>query len=223
MKILTLLLLFASLSLQSAELSKQQLELLEKGEKIVINEEVEDMTWPKTTVHMLFKAPALESFAFYVAYKYQKEYVPNVVLSDPVIQKNPTHVIVSYKQTMPWPVEDAVYKTGNIIEKLGKNQFKISWYQVESNSTELAEGYALFRPHGAGTLFTYVGQTEPKSIFGGLLKDIAPKNLQKTLEKIKTETETSVKEKPELLKKFVKLVTDSFAGKFVYVSPKRKK
>ena len=163
----------------------------------------------------------LQAFAFYAAYRHQKNYVMDVKSSVPVAQKTPTHVLVDYVHDVPWPLSDAKYTTGNIIEKTGENTYKISWYQVKSTSTESATGHALFSPLANGTLFSYYGHTEPKSIFGGLLKDIAPKNLQKTLVGIKKATIKAVKERPELIKGFVKLVKDSFSGKWVYVPPKK--
>ena len=205
-----------------AELTSDQKESLIKGETIAIKSEVKGKVWPKMTIHMFFEGVTpLQAFAFYVAYKHQQNFVLDVKTSVPILQKTPTHVLVDYVHNMPWPVSDAKYTTGNIIEKVANDTYKISWYQVKSTSSESAKGYALFSPLKNGTLFNYYGHTEPKSVFGGLLKDIAPKNLQKTLEKIKKETIKAVKDQPQLVQSFIKLVTDSFSGKWVYVKPKK--
>ena len=206
-----------------AKLSASQEKQILAGEKIVIITDVKGKTWPKMDIYMHFPdVSPLYAFSFYVAYKHQKNYVTDVIKSEPVEQKSPTHVLVDYIRKMPWPISNAKYITGNIIEKLPADTYKISWYQVKSNSTKSADGFATFSRLGKGTLFSYHGQTEPKSVFASLLKNAAPKNLQKTLDDIKTQTLKTVKENPKLIYRFIRLVNDSFSGKWVYLKPKEK-
>lgn len=216
-----LLLTLTSLTVhaRTPKLNAQDIQQLEKNQLVIKLEERENNPWPASTIYVLIKnVTPIEALAFYAAYHHQKNYVPNVLKSVPVKSVAPNDIHVEYEAHMPWPIPNSKYSTGNRIEKISADRYRVSWYQVWSENTDKLEGFAEFMPFKGQTLLHYYGFVAPKSFFAGLFKKIAPKRLQKTIQVIVDETQKIKQHNPGLLKKFVQLVQGQLAGQDVYRS-----
>lgn len=199
------------------DLSETELADLKAGKLILKMKEIKDQEWPDSYVYGFIEGVTpLEALAFYAAYPDQKLFVPNVIKSDPVKHASANDVHVEYEQDMPWPLSNVEYCTGNKIEKLGKDHYQISWYQVWSTSTDDSFGKAQFLLHEGKTLLSYYGRVVPQSFLAGMFKRIGPRRLRDSLEEIVKHTKIMKKENPKRLKTYVSWAEDQFKGKAVF-------
>lgn len=202
---------FAPLNL----LSEQQFKDLENGNMIIVKEKVKDYIWPKLHIFSYVKSTPLNAMGIFAAYDHQKNYVPNIIKSDVVEQKTATNVLVEYELKMPWPLDNGVYVHGHHLKK-SEQGYKLEWYLVKSNSADYVNGHAIFRKWGNKTLMYYNSLVDPKSIFGGVLKKLMVKDVEKTLKAIIKEIEVVDQSKPALKQKYSDKITNALKGKKAY-------
>ncbi len=199
------------------ELTKDEISLLEKGELIQKIKEVEGSAWPEITQYLLVVASPLESMGIFSALDYQQQYVPNVIKSKPIKHISPVEVLTEYEMHVPFPLSNARYTHGSVVHNYDED-YELTWYKVESTSTEEVKGSAYFSPYKDVTLFRYRSYIKPKSLFGSLVKKIMLKDVKKSIESIRHHIEKLKKENSPLLTKYGGFIKGALKGEFVYKS-----
>ncbi|MCY4524114.1 MAG: hypothetical protein OXB84_05185, partial [Halobacteriovoraceae bacterium] len=143
------------------ELTESEKALLTKG-PIVKEKENKNSSWPIITMYILVDASPLETVALFAAYDHQKNYVPNIVVSVPVKQVNPTEIWCRYEYKTPWPLSNSHYVHAHRLSK-NQNGFRVEWRAIESDAMDRVSGAADFQPFEGKTLFKYHNEVEPKS------------------------------------------------------------
>lgn len=183
---------------------------------IVKTSEVKEATWPEVTIYALINSTALEAVAVFAAYHYQKEYVPHVLISQPVKHVTPTDVHVSYERDNPWPLSNSSYTTGNRLKRFQKVGYEVEWYFVKSDSTTESRGKAHFLPYEQNAILRYRTFIQPKSFFARFVKGSMVSDVTSAVQSIVNYIDMLKKEKPQDMKKFIKLVNGALAGRNVF-------
>lgn len=199
----------------SNELTKDELGRLDKGELIVKTREIPGSAWPEITQYLKVSATPLESMAIFSALDYQKDYVPNVITSKPIKHISPVEVLTEYEMHVPFPLSNAHYTHGSIVHKYNLD-YELTWYKVESSSTEEVIGSSYFIPYQNETLWRYRSYIKPKSMFGSMVKKIMLKDVAKSIESIRSHIEKLKKENSPLLAKYSEFINGALRGEFVY-------
>lgn len=199
----------------SNELTKDELSRLDKGELIMKTREVPGSAWPEITQYLKVAATPLESMAIFSALDYQKDYVPNVIKSKPVKHISAVEVLTEYEMHVPFPLSNAHYTHGSIVHKFN-NDYELSWYKVESSSTEEVIGSSYFIPYQNATLWRYRSYIKPKSMFGSMVKKIMLKDVAKSIASIRSHIEKLKNENSPLLAKYSEFINGALRGEFVY-------
>lgn len=197
------------------ELTPTDLARLLAHEFIVKTRDVQNSPWPEITYYALIEASPLEAAGLFAAYDIQKDYVPNIIKSNPIKHISSTEVHTEYELYIPFPLSNAHYTHGAKIFKHGED-YETTWYMVTSTSAEEVRGSAYFQNMNGKTLFRYRSYVLPKSIFGALVKKTMLKDVEKSIIAIRNFIEKSKRDNPELLIKYSEFITRALRGEFVY-------
>lgn len=219
--LLTLLLFcFSSHSALLQELTAQERETLQSNQLILKTQKTEkNSSWPEVTIYKLINANALESMGIFAALDYQANYVPNLISSVPEKHLSATEVLTRYEMKTPWPLPNAKYLHGSRVIK-DKENYRLEWWMVESNSTDEVKGSAEFENFEGKTIFRYRVFIQPKSIFAKLVKNIMLKDVQKSVQAIAEHIEKLKESKSDLIPKYSNLVNRQLNGEMVYAKVK---
>jgi hypothetical protein len=194
--------------------NKSDFKKLRDGQMIMRKKNVNKSAWPELTFYLVIDSDPLHSIGVFAAYEHQKNYVPDLLVSNVIQQKSPTEVIVQYKLKMPWPLSDSDYKHGHVLKLLDSDTYKLDWYMIESDTAEIVKGFAEFYPFEGKTVLKYRSFINPSNILAGLLKKTMIKDVKKSLEAIRAEI-IRLKGKPESVK-FSGLIKTALSGKYAY-------
>ena len=220
MKVIISLLLFSlSSPLLAFGLTPKQLTYLENHDHLLEREMISNAPWPQITMYLKIKATPEEAMALYSDFEQQKNYVPNILESTVINQLSPKEVHTRYELKMPWPLSNSRYTHGTVINKINNN-YSISWYVVESDSTEKIDGLATFENFGTQTLMTYRCLIYPKSIFASLFANTMVSDTQTTTLVIRDYIQEQVRLKSREYNHSLELLRKSLAGKMVFVKKK---
>ena len=201
------------------ELNSEELGLIEQGQILQKTKEVEGSAWPEITLYLLVEATPLESMGIFSALDYQQAYVPNIIKSKPIKHLSPTEVLTEYEMHVPFPLSNAHYTHGSIVHNY-EEDYELSWYKVQSTSTEAVLGSAYFSPYKTAkknaTLFRYRSYIKPKSVFGSLVKKLMLSDVKKSIESIRNQIEKLKKENSPLLAKYTGFINGALKGELVY-------
>lgn len=198
------------------ELSAPEVAQLESGEMLLKTKEIEGSAWPEITIYSYVQGvSALEAMGIFSALDYQKEYVPNVIKSQPVKHISAVEVLTEYEMHVPFPLSNAHYTHGSVVHQYG-DDYELTWYKVTSSSTDEVKGSAYFSPYKNGAVFRYRSYIKPKSIFGSFVKKIMLKDVKNTIVAIVSHTQKLKKENSPLLSKYSGFITRALNGELVY-------
>jgi hypothetical protein len=214
--IIILLLTLSSLSFSKINLTSEELKNLASGNLIVRTKAIKDAPWPEVTVYSLIKASPKEAVAIFAAYHDQKNFTPGVIKSNPVKIISPLDIHVSYEMSVPWPLSNAIYTTGNVLGKLKDGGYIIKWYFVESNSTENNSGEANFVPFKDISLFKYKTLIHPKSIFASIFEGFMLDDVQESVKITKKHIESLSSAGGPTVAEYIKLIDGALNGKDVW-------
>lgn len=209
----------AQKDLPQKELSSEEIGLIEQGQIIQKTKEVEGSAWPEITLYLLVEASPLESMGIFSALDYQQSYVPNIIKSKPIKHLSALEVLTEYEMHVPFPLSNAHYTHGSVVHNY-QEDYELTWYKVQSTSTESVLGSAYFSPYTLGvknvTLFRYRSYIKPKSVFGSLVKKLMLSDVKKTIVSIRAQIEKLKKENSPLLPKYTGFINGALKGEMVY-------
>jgi hypothetical protein len=202
------------------ELTREELKQLEEKGHVMRTFNQATSSWPDVHIWMVIEADSLTAVGLYHALDIQKDYVPNIILSTPVLQVTPTEIHTQYELRMPWPLPNSRYINGTKIHSSASGIYKISWYTVQNDDVSSLEGWAIFTPwHGHNSLLYYRNKVAPKGILAGVLKKIAPKNMLETLQAVANYISKTAKSSPATVQKYENYIIRALKGEYVYQAP----
>ncbi len=197
------------------ELSSSEITMIKERKLVLKTKDVPGSPWPEITFYAFVEASPLESMGIFSALDYQKNYVPNILVSKPIKHISPVEVHTEYEMHVPFPFSNAKYVHGSIV-KAKKDIYELEWYKVESTSTESVKGAATFIPFEGKTLFRYRSYIVPKSAMAKLVKSFMLKDVEKSIVAIRDHIEKLKKEQSPLLAKYSEFINRALNGENVY-------
>jgi len=220
-----ILLPIAAFPFSSKDMPDNDIDKLKKGELILIKRDVTKSVWPELTLYKKIDATPLEAAAIFMAFDHQKNYILDIVKSRPISMDSPTSIVVEYERKNPWPVPDEDYTNIHWFKKL-PNGYHIKWQGLKSDNTEKVVGEAYFVDFGGKTLLRYTIEVHPKLKIAGMFTGTMISKTKESVEGIASYIEFSKSNKPDLMKKYKKMLSDSFKGIWSYkvlIKPEAKK
>lgn len=187
----------------SEELNQTELARLTNNELIVHSKEIPKCPWPELTVFTLINVSPVEAAALFSNYQDQKQYIPDLIKSDPTRRLAGNEIIVDFEMQNQWPLANSKYSTGNVFNRLDNNEYQICWYLVESNSLIDSKGTVQFIPYGKKTLLKYQSFIHPDSKLASVFASKVKGRITKTVQAIVTYIEETKKKNPEKIRKLI--------------------
>lgn len=198
------------------QLKKQQVEKLNQGGIVMLEDAQKDLPWPKVDAHLKFEVSPLDALAVFAAFDAQKNYVPNLMESTPIEVRDVSKVFVRYEMNHPWPIPNNRYVHGHELKKNAEHDYEITWWMVESNSAKSVEGSARFYRSDDETYMHYQSLVVPESTFASLLKGSMLSDVEETLKVIRQKTHEYAKNDPKFMQEYRELLSQTFQNKPVW-------
>lgn len=166
----------------SEKFTEEERSALEKGEIILKPERQRDSGWPIVKAYGKYSIPAEDAMGYFQTFKWQKNYIPNMVKSDVINEAGP--VDVEYEIDMPWPLDNTKYIHRHYFKK-SHQYLECRWTLVKSNAVKLTEGFIRFFPSPTNpkeSYFFYQNNVHPKAIMAGLFKSQMLSDVKKSLD-----------------------------------------
>lgn len=205
-------------------LSLREHQALKNKELTFRKQKVKGTPWPEVTVFGKIDATPLEGASVFFAYHDHKDFIPDLLRSEPVKYNSPTDVLIRFEMKISWPLKNSHYVTGNRIGKFGKEGFRIEWYHVSSTSAKDTKGEVLFFPSDGGTLLVYKTFIHPKNRAAGIFKRNMVKGVLKSVRAIITRIEFIKNNNRIHMKTYISNLQRTFRGEYIYKNiPKNRK
>jgi len=181
------------------ELTSTQLNDLERGQQVVVKEEVEGRPWPRLRIYQKVAATPEEVLAVFCDYAQATTFVPDVIKSEISRMISPCVLEVDYQIDIPM-LPDESYTTRNSLSSSG-DSYKVAWVLVRALQTKASEGTLRVEPAEGGALLCYTNLVTPGSSMAGLLRIPAIERMKTTVAAIVKKVEKQKAEAPAALQK----------------------
>lgn len=181
---------------------------------VVKKKNINKSSWPELTIYFEVDASPLETVSLFIAYEYQRSYIPNLLKSDVIKQPSPVEVYTDYEMYMPWPISNSKYVHSTKLIQKDQSTYRVEWFMVSSNSAKIVKGSAELYPLNGKTIFKYKSFIKPKNFLAGLFKKTMIEDVLTSLTAIRDEAE-KVKATPKG-KSFIEKVLLALSGKYAY-------
>ena len=162
------------------DLSRDQQLELEKGDLIVLEQDIPGKPWPRVRIYKRIKATPEEVAAVFFDYDQAKTFLPDVLESKISKKIAPCVVEVDYEVNVPI-LSDEAYTALNEMKALGES-YQVSWTLLRALQTKAAEGNLLIEPFENGSsVIRYTNLVTPSSGMAKILKGPALFRMQKTV------------------------------------------
>jgi len=162
------------------DLSRDQQLELEKGDLIVLEQDIPGKPWPRVRIYKRIKATPEEVAAVFFDYDQAKTFIPDVLESKISKKIAPCVVEVDYEVNVPI-LSDEAYTARNEMKALGES-YQVSWTLLRALQTKAAEGNLLIEPFENGSsVIRYTNLVTPSSGMAKILKGPALFRMQKTV------------------------------------------
>lgn len=181
------------------ELTPTQLNDLERGQQVVVKEEVEGRPWPRLRIYQKVAATPEEVLAVFCDYAQATTFVPDVIKSEISRMISPCVLEVDYQIDIPM-LPDESYTTRNSLSSSG-DSYKVAWVLVRALQTKASEGTLRVEPAEGGALLCYTNLVTPGSSMASLLRIPAIERMKTTVAAIVKKVEKQKAEAPAALQK----------------------
>jgi hypothetical protein len=193
------------------ELNEAQVTSVTAGRLVAIHEQINDKPWPRARIYARVRATPEEVAAVFFDYQEAKSYVPDVLESRISKRVCPRTVEVDYEVDVPI-LADEHYTALNEIKATGPNSYVISWRLLRALQTKGAVGSLRIEPYGKGdAVICYTNLVTPGSAMAKILRSMAMKRMEKTVEAIVAKVEDQKKRHPAALAKQVEALRVALA------------
>ena len=196
------------------DLTREQRAELEKGDLIVLEQDISGKPWPRVRIYKKIQATPEQVAGVFFDYNQAKTFIPDVLESTISKKISPGVMEVDYAVEVPI-LSDEVYTARNEMKALGEG-YQASWTLLRALQTKAAEGNLLIEPFENGTsVIRYTNLVTPSSGMAKILKIPALSRMQKTVLAIGQKVEQQKSKNPaELAAQVARLreALDSPAG-----------
>jgi hypothetical protein len=195
----------------ASELDAGQLKALNAGKHVAVHLEVEGKPWPRVKIYARVDASPEEVAAVFFDYPTAKTYIPDVVESRISKRVSPRKLEVDYEVDVPI-LPDEQYTALNEIETLEGGGYLVSWRLLRALQTKGAEGNLRVEPSGGGSIICYTNLVTPGSAMAKLLRSLALKRMDSTVEAIVEKVEEQKRRHPAELARQVDALRAALTG-----------
>lgn len=191
------------------KLEGEHLEQLLKGEMITLTSRESGQRWPKVDIINYLNVPPTEAFAIFADFNYQRSYIPNLERSEVTTFKGPSHIEVSYRLKLPWPLSNSNYVHVHQMQKKNDGHYQMTWQLVESDTTEAVYGQVDILStdkNGFKSMLVYQNLVTPQSGFARLFRNAMVADVEKSLKATIKEIERVWKSESDLLKNSMRIL-----------------
>lgn len=173
---------------QTAELTPEHRQTLEKGGQVFLTWSVPQSSWPRACVFERIAATPEEATAVFIDYERHRAYIPGIKKSKISRVLDPATVEVDYTLALPI-VSDEDYTVRDRVSSVASSTtYTVEWTLVRASSTKATDGRVRFEPfrqsssEPAGTLMSYCNLVTPGSRLAklGVIKSRALKQVRET-------------------------------------------
>lgn len=162
------------------DLSRDQQLDLEKGDLIVLEQDIPGKPWPRVRIYKRIQATPEEVAAVFFDYDQARTYIPDVLESKISKRIAPCVMEVDYEVEVPI-LRDEAYTARNEMKALGEG-YQVSWILLRALQTKAAEGNLRIEPFENGSsVIRYTNLVTPSSGMAKILKGPALFRMQKTV------------------------------------------
>ena len=162
------------------DLTREQRANLEKGDLIVLEQDIPGKPWPRVRIYKKIQATPEQVAAVFFDYNQAKTFIPDVLESRISKKISPGVMEVDYEVDVPILANEA-YTARNEMKAL-QDGYQASWTLLRALQTKAAEGNLLIEPFENGSsVIRYTNLVTPSSGMAKILKLPAMARMQKTV------------------------------------------
>ena len=162
------------------DLTREQRANLEKGDLIVLEQDIPGKPWPRVRIYKKIQASPEQVAGVFFDYNQAKTFIPDVLESRISKKISPGVMEVDYEVDVPILADEA-YTARNEMKAL-QDGYQASWTLLRALQTKAAEGNLLIEPFEDGSsVIRYTNLVTPSSGMAKILKLPAMARMQKTV------------------------------------------
>jgi hypothetical protein len=162
------------------DLTREQRADLEKGDLIVLEQDIPGKPWPRVRIYKKIQASPEQVAGVFFDYNQAKTFIPDVLESRISKKISPGVMEVDYEVDVPILADEA-YTARNEMKALSDG-YQASWTLLRALQTKAAEGNLLIEPFENGSsVIRYTNLVTPSSGMAKILKLPAMARMQKTV------------------------------------------
>ena len=162
------------------DLTREQRANLEKGDLIVLEQDIPGKPWPRVRIYKKIQASPEQVAGVFFDYNQAKTFIPDVLESRISKKISPGVMEVDYEVDVPILADEA-YTARNEMKAL-QDGYQASWTLLRALQTKAAEGNLLIEPFENGSsVIRYTNLVTPSSGMAKILKLPAMARMQKTV------------------------------------------
>ena len=162
------------------DLTREQRANLEKGDLIVLEQDIPGKPWPRVRIYKKIQASPEQVAGVFFDYNQAKTFIPDVLESRISKKISPGVMEVDYEVDVPILADEA-YTARNEMKML-QDCYQASWTLLRALQTKAAEGNLLIEPFENGSsVIRYTNLVTPSSGMAKILKLPAMARMQKTV------------------------------------------
>ena len=162
------------------DLTREQRANLEKGDLIVLEQDIPGKPWPRVRIYKKIQASPEQVAGVFFDYNQAKTFIPDVLESRISKKISPGVMEVDYEVDVPILADEA-YTARNEMKML-QDCYQASWTLLRALQTKAAEGNLLVEPfEDDSSVIRYTNLVTPSSGMAKILKLPAMARMQKTV------------------------------------------
>lgn len=191
------------------ELSDAQKANLQKGEQVVVAQEV-GKPWPKVTIYQRIEATPEESMAVMADCNRHFTFFKNILRSTITQRLNKSTFIVDYTLHLPWPITDEKYTLKDQLSLTqNRSTYLLSWTMVRADTTHDIQGNVRFETLSTGSIMAYQNLVVPDSQFATLMKGQAIRAVKDAAQSLAKQIHNEKKKDPHLLQSQINALNEA--------------
>lgn len=194
--------IFCQAAVQTAiydELNDSQKANLQKGEQVVLSQEI-GKPWPKVTVYQRLDATPEESMAVMADCDRHLTFFKDILRSTISQRLSKSTFIVDYTLHLPWPLPDEKYTLKDQLSLTSnRSTYLLNWTMVRADTTHDIQGNVRFETLGTGSIMAYQNLVVPDSQLASLMKGRAIQAVKDAAHSLVKQIYNEKKKNPDLL------------------------